>query len=80
MVVFTVLAWVFRSFEGLYAHAGLYWLFSAVLIGPVFYMMAFRRQLYDGIPTSTFETNPHPLIKMLPLKGGVFRLPQDGKG
>lgn len=51
MVAFTILAWVFRSFEGLYANAGLYWLFGAVLIGPIFYMMAFRRQHSKRIRT-----------------------------
>ncbi|WP_214687274.1 MULTISPECIES: hypothetical protein [unclassified Exiguobacterium] len=51
MVDFTVLAWVFRPFEGLYANAGLYWLFGAVLIGPIFYMMAFRRQHTKRIRT-----------------------------
>lgn len=51
IVAFTVLAWVFRSFEGLYANAGLYWLFGAVLIGPIFYVMAFRRQHTKRIRT-----------------------------
>ncbi|WP_214699634.1 MULTISPECIES: hypothetical protein [unclassified Exiguobacterium] len=51
IVAFTVLAWVFRSFEGLYAYAGLYWLFGAVLIAPIFYLMAFRRQHSKRIRT-----------------------------
>ena len=51
MVAFTLLAWLFRSFEGLYASAGLYWLFGAVLIGPIFYVMAFRRQHTKRIRT-----------------------------
>lgn len=48
IVGFSIIAWVFGTFDGLYVNAGIYWLFGAVLIAPIFYLMALRRQQRGG--------------------------------
>lgn len=45
---FSVVAWVFGSFEELFVSPGVYWMFGAVLIAPIVFLMAFRRQQRGG--------------------------------
>ncbi|TCI27218.1 hypothetical protein EVJ32_03225 [Exiguobacterium sp. SH5S4] len=44
VVGFSVVALFFRAFEPLFASPGAYWLFGAVLLAPLVYLFAFRRQ------------------------------------
>ncbi|RHB49722.1 hypothetical protein [Exiguobacterium sp. AM39-5BH] len=44
IVGFTVVAWFFRAFDTLFESPGAYWLFGAVLLAPLVYLLEFRRQ------------------------------------
>lgn len=45
---FTVVSWAFGAFEELFVSPGVYWMFGAVLVAPIVFLMAFRRQQRGG--------------------------------
>lgn len=44
IVGYSVIALLFRSFDTLFSHPGVYWLFGAVFFAPLIYLLEFRRQ------------------------------------